>query len=117
MASEIALPVVLAEGNDVLVFRSLSDLCNWVEAVDVDSGGFHVWDASGRVLLLSTDPPHGLATTRPVHVSLAVNAAPGSSDLALLLTTRLRSAGIPANTNEPVGLLIDRFVIWQGYSR
>lgn len=97
------------------VYRSVADVSMSLEAMDVDDGVYHVWDASGHSLLLSTDPPHGRATTRPVHVSLAVEAAESSSGLPILLVALLRSAGIPADVKEDVAALINRFVIWQGY--
>jgi hypothetical protein len=108
-------PIVVAEGNDVSVYRSLADVSRSLEAVDVDDGVYEAWDAPGHRLLLSTDPPFGRATMRSVHVSLAVDAPDSSSGLPPLLVALLRSAGIPADAKEDVAALVDRVVIWQGY--
>lgn len=115
MARTIEPPIVVAEGNDVSVFRSIGDAAMCLEAVDVDDGVYQAWDALGHKLVLSTDPPHGRTATRRVHVSIAVDAADSSSNLPNLLVALLRSAGIPANVKEDVAALINRFVIWQGY--
>lgn len=43
-------PLVCAEGLDVHVFDSASDLIAWVEAIDVKEGAYECYDSEGRQL-------------------------------------------------------------------
>ncbi len=112
----IATPVVLAEGHDVVLFRSVSEAEAHVEAIDVDNGVYRAWDATGVPLQLVADGPRGLPTSRKVHIHLGTPSAGAAAELAKLLTGVLVELGAEApDAGEALPVLVTRFVKAKGY--
>jgi hypothetical protein len=70
------MPIIIAEGWDVMVYPTAETAVAAVGAIDVDAGLYRVWDAEGRVLEFEAEPPHGVAIDRPVRLRASESVRP-----------------------------------------
>lgn len=92
------VPLVLVDGNDVMVFESVEVLASWLEPPDVIAGGVSAYDSDGRLLTLSVVDANGrsprgshLGDGARVVVELA-EAEPQHSDILREALKRFLSA-------------------------
>lgn len=110
-------PILLAEGEDISVFKTVAAAASYAEAIDVDDGVYKAWDAQGRLLTLSTAPPHGVATSRLVHIRVATPSRSEPDILRNLLASVLsRFAGVHV-ADLPLPETLRAFIAWAGYTR
>jgi len=115
---QIETPVIIAEGLDIFVHRSIHEAEASVEAIDVDHGIFRAWDARGHSLTLTSDPPHGVTTSRNVHIELLRPFVDDHAALVELLSHVLtRHAHIQLSPDEGLASLLQRFIAWQGHTQ
>jgi hypothetical protein len=92
----IALPILLSEGDDVIVFESVESAQRFIEPVDIDA--YTAYDAAGRLLRITsegndvriepaeTEPSHAHNLRKSLERTLSsVGESGGDADLATLI--------------------------------
>jgi hypothetical protein len=79
-------PIVVMEGNDLVVYATLALACHQLEAVDVNDGVYEAFDSEGRPLRLLT---HGIV----VSAELAPNSTPSPEELERRLRRHIHEIG------------------------
>jgi hypothetical protein len=112
----ITPPIVVAEGPDVMVFRTRGDAERLVEARDVVGGIYRAWDGSGRALRLDISDAMCIDFA-PVALSLAAQPANAAHDLANTLHAILVASGATPPETATVGELVAFTIAFVGYTR
>ncbi len=84
---KIALPIIIEEPGTLLLYNSLENAEQHLEAYDVSDGLYKGWDAEGRLLNISVDNNKVVITTNntdPTHIV----------ELESILREHLRDIGI-----------------------
>lgn len=119
------LPIVIVEGRDVGIFRTVGDAERKLEAIDVKKQIFKGYDAEGRRLHLSTyeDLRHwlfGMVCQSIELVAIESESEPTAQDeLKEILTRYLADIGRPLENshNKSLSELIQLAVSTSGYEK
>ena len=109
------LPIIIADGDDIMAYRTLADAALALEGPDVIAGTYQAFDARGRPLALgSTGGPHDYSAR--VTIALA-DAAPQPERLAELLQRTLAAVGLAVPPTASLDYLLSAFLARHGYGR
>ena len=111
----ITPPIVIAEGMDVMIFRSRSDAEKSIEARDVVGATLRAWDASGQPLRLDIGDAMCIDLAR-VTIGMATHQGPHVDDLAHTLRAFLAALGTVPPQSTTVAELVELSVAFSGYS-
>lgn len=112
----ITPPVVVADGLDVMVFRTQDDVERFIEPRDVVGGTYRAWDSSGRALRL--DIEHAMCIDlAPVALSAMLEPPAWANDLATTLRAFLAATGATPPDTATVEELVAFTVAFAGYTR
>lgn len=109
-------PIVVAEGHDVMLFRSVDDAARALEGPDVLAGIYEAYDATGVCIDLTSDGgPDDYSAT----VSLRVPAIPqvDAARLCHLLQVCLEHDGTAVAADASVARLLDTVIAKHGFAR
>lgn len=114
MSTDIVLPIIVADGLDVCLYRTVSDAALALEGPDVLAGIYRAYDAAGRPLQLRTDGgPHDYSAR--VHIELGTPTV--VQELRALLQDFLAAAGHPMPLDTELRALVSATEERVGYSR
>lgn len=109
-------PIVVVEGHDVMVFRTVDDAARALEGPDVLEGIYEAYDATGvRIDLTSDGGPDDYSAV----VALSVPAVPPveAARLCRLLQEHLEHAGATVAVDASVARLLDAVIALRGFAR
>jgi hypothetical protein len=113
----LALPIFIAEDDDVMVFLDLATAELKLECVDVDDGVYEGWDAEGHVLELQTLPAHGATGARAVLITARSPVASDPQGLRDRLARILDAYAAQPTAGRSLAEVVTAFVDWAGYTR
>lgn len=114
--STLQPPIVVIEGKDVRVFRTVDEAARAVEGPDVLEGIYEAYDATGVRIELASD---GDPVDYSAAVSLSVPAVPEveAARLCRLLLQYLEARGSTVAADASVALLLDMVIAKDGFAR
>ena len=106
--SDLSTPIVVAEGWDIILFKTVADAESYLEPIDVINGIFDGYDAEGRLLKFETN-------VNEVRIYAAEEEPAHSGELERLLRGFLNQIEDPTGANFDCDLpclvaACDRFV-------
>jgi len=108
-------PIIIADGRDVVAYRTAADAALALEGPDVLDGTYQGFDARGRVLRLESEGgPHDYSAR--VRIALA-DSAPQPDRLAELVHRSLDAAGLVVPPGASLDDLLWAFLAKYGYAR
>lgn len=107
----ITSPVVIADGDDVLVFREVSEAESSIELLDVVDSDLRAWDCDGQPLALSIGPDSR------VVLSPCRSAGAATEDLRSVLVSVLRQHADRDLSTSSLPEALAAYISWAGYSR
>lgn len=91
--NNIVPPIFIVEDEDVIILASIAKAESWIEPIDVQLGGFVMYDSVGRLLKIQTDWKGNQISSlevEPTH----------QADLAHALRAFLKASNVPQAEDE-----------------
>lgn len=93
-AEEPAEPIVLIDGEDVVVFRTTREAEEYLEPEDASSGAVELFDAEGRALAATVDPERTFRGQRFTRIDLQYPPRSEATRVRRALETFAHASGI-----------------------